>query len=128
MLGREWIHRPFLYYAIHQPADDEFLDRVKPLAEACLRSGVESTLQSPLHRQHGTWNVCRGAVVRTLMILAAVRSGRVELPERWREALDRGMEILRLWKAEAPDLEAAYGVLEKIRADTLLMSRDEWQR
>lgn len=115
---REWIYRPFLYYAIHQPHDDPHMEDVIPLAQECLRHCIDLVLTTPAHRQHGTWFVCRSAVTRILMFLAAARSGRFELPDGWIEALNRARRQLRHWKSEAPDLEAASQLVERLVAET----------
>ena len=115
---REWIHRPFLYYAIHQPHDDPHLREAIPLAQECLRHCVDLVLETPTHRQHGTWFVCRSSVTRILLFLAAARSGRFELPEGWIAAMNKARRNLQHWKSAAPDLEVASQLVERLVADT----------
>lgn len=110
---REWIHRPFLYYVIHQPADDPYLPLALPLAQRSLALCIEGQkLPYPYHRHHGTWLIGRAMLTRALMILAAARSGRLELPGDWTEAVEVAAKTLRWWEGEAPDFGSAADVLE----------------
>ncbi|TDZ34854.1 hypothetical protein C8035_v010256 [Colletotrichum spinosum] len=112
---REWIHRPFVYYVAHQPPDDPWIPRVKPLAQKCLDLSVELLLEAnPHHRHHGTWFMARAAMARALLVLAAVKSGRFRLPDRWRQAVDSATWALQRWYGEAPDLRRAASVLENL--------------
>ncbi|KAK7458600.1 vegetative cell wall protein gp1 [Colletotrichum acutatum] len=113
---REWIHRPFLYYVVHQPADDPWIPRVMPLAEKCLELSLELLLDAnPHHRHHGTWFMARAAMTRALLLLTAVKSGRFSrLPERWKQGVDAATWALQRWYGEAPDLRKAASVLEDL--------------
>ncbi|CAI0643986.1 unnamed protein product [Colletotrichum noveboracense] len=112
---REWIHRPFVYYVIHQPPEDPWIPRVLPLAEKGLEIAVELLLDAnPHHRHHGTWFMARAAMTRALLVLAAVKSGRFRLPDRWKHAVDSATWALQRWYGEAPDLRKAASVLEEL--------------
>ncbi|KAL0932441.1 fungal specific transcription factor domain-containing protein [Colletotrichum truncatum] len=112
---REWIHRPFVYYVIHQPSDDPWISRAMPLAEKCLEISVELLLDAnPHHRHHGTWFMARAAMTRALLLLAAVKSGKFRLPDRWKQAVDSATWALQRWYGEAPDLRRAASVLEDL--------------
>ncbi|KAH0431506.1 2og-fe oxygenase superfamily protein [Colletotrichum camelliae] len=112
---REWIHRPFVYYVIHQPPDDPWIPRVLPLAEKGLEIAVELLLDAnPHHRHHGTWFMARAAMTRALLVLAAAKSGRFRLPDRWKHAVDSATWALQRWYGEAPDLRKAASVLEEL--------------
>ncbi|KAH8891500.1 vegetative cell wall protein gp1 [Thozetella sp. PMI_491] len=114
--GREWIRRPFLYYMIHQPAGDPFLDRVRPLAEGCLGLCVKMMLDMVSHhRHHGTWYVIRTAAARAFIVLAAARSGRFQMPEGWMAAIDTAAKALERWAEEAPDFKQVAAILESLR-------------
>lgn len=116
---REWLHRPFLYYVIHQPPDDPDLPLALPLAQKSLDLCIEGQkLASSYHRHHGTWYMVRTMLTRALIILAAARSGRLVLPTGWREAVEAAKRILKWWEGEAPDLRWAAEVLESVVADT----------
>ncbi|OIW31477.1 hypothetical protein CONLIGDRAFT_659864 [Coniochaeta ligniaria NRRL 30616] len=116
---REWIHRPFLYYVIHQPADDPYLPVALPLAQRCLDLCVEGQkLPYAYHRHHGTWLIGRAMTTRAMMILAAARSGRLQLPGDWMEAVEVAVKTLRWWEGEAPDFRLVAEVLESVAAGT----------
>lgn len=114
---REWIHRPFLYYIIHQPPGDPYYTQALDLAQICLELCVEHLLQtSQHHRHHGTWYVARAAMARGLLIFAAAKSGKIRLPERSGEALAMARRTLEKWSTEAPDLKRALATWDKVEA------------
>lgn len=55
---------------------------------------------------------------RALIILAAARSGRLELPEGWRETVEAAGRMLRRWEGDAPDFGLAVEVLERVAMET----------
>lgn len=104
-----------MYYVIHQPPEDPWSPRVLPLAEKGLEIAVELLLDAnPHHRHHGTWFMARAAMTRALLVLAAVKSGRFRLPDRWKHAVDSATWALQRWYGEAPDLRKAASVLEEL--------------
>lgn len=114
---REWIHRPFLYYIIHQPPGDPYYTQALDLAQICLELCVEHLLQtSQHHRHHGTWYVARAAMARGLLIFAAAKSGKIRLPEGSKEALVMARRTLEKWSTEAPDLKRALATWDKVEA------------
>ncbi|KAJ2902733.1 hypothetical protein MKZ38_000159 [Zalerion maritima] len=114
---REWIHRPFLYYIIHQPAEDSNFAQALPLARKCLELCVEHLFRSAAHhRHHGTWYIARSSMSRALLLLGASRSAKIQLPESSRDAVDKARCTLELWCEEAPDLQWALEVLNNIYA------------
>lgn len=52
------------------------------------------------------------------MIMAAARSGRVEVGAEGRRAVEVSSEILRWWEGEAPDFRIAGEALGKVAAET----------
>ncbi|KAG5766325.1 hypothetical protein H9Q72_005628 [Fusarium xylarioides] len=112
---REWIHRPFLFYILHQPPEDEHYSRAIPLAQRCLESCVEHLFRTYGHnRHHGTWYIARSCVTKALILLAAAKSGRISLPSGWKEALEIARWTVNRWSGEAPDLQWAQRMLEDI--------------
>ena len=116
----EWICRPFLYYVIHQPADDPYMSGAMPLAEKCLDLIIQGQLHiQAYHRHHGTWYVARNSMTRALLLVAAARSGKIKLPERSKEIVDMARETLQWWSTEAPDLKWASDVLDAVLTSSL---------
>ncbi|CAH0058243.1 unnamed protein product [Clonostachys solani] len=112
---REWIHRPFLYYIIHRPPSDPIYDQVMPLAQKCLELCVQQMIRTfGNHRHHGTWYVSRVCIARALLLLAAARSGKISLPEDWKEALEIARGTVRRWCGEATDLRWAEAIFDDI--------------
>lgn len=115
MVYREWIHRPFLYYVVHQPLDDPFIAQATPLARKCVQLCVDTQLLiQPFHRHHGSWYVARNSMTRALLLLAAARSKKIEMPNGWEKALDHALHTLQYWAKEAPDLEKAASLLQQM--------------
>ncbi|KAI1038699.1 hypothetical protein LB503_007758 [Fusarium chuoi] len=112
---REWIHRPFLFYVLHQSPEDEHYGRAIPLAQRCLELCVEHLFRTYGHnRHHGTWYIARSCVTKALILLAAAKSGRIPPPSGWKEALEIARWTVNRWPGEAPDLEWAQRILENI--------------
>ncbi|OAK96920.1 hypothetical protein IQ06DRAFT_229637 [Phaeosphaeriaceae sp. SRC1lsM3a] len=122
IMCREWIHRPFLYYVIHQPREDLHMEQAFPLAEKCIQHCVDLIFRIPKHRQHGLWFVCRSTITRALLVVAAIRSERFQVSGRWTEALQTARQILHRYKHEAPDLEQAVAVLEPLICNAVVSS------
>jgi hypothetical protein len=55
-------------------------------------------------------------MTRALMLLAAARSKKIEMPESWEKALDDALQTLHYWAKEAADLEKAAALLEEMMA------------
>ncbi|KAL1846988.1 hypothetical protein VTK73DRAFT_165 [Phialemonium thermophilum] len=116
---REWIHRPFVYYVVHQPAYDPYVAQAMPLAKVGLQLCCDLLLQShPHHRHHGTWLATRSSATRALILIAAARSRKIALPDRWREAVEVALSMLRRWSSEAPDLEWAASVCDGLLSES----------
>ncbi|KAM5345649.1 hypothetical protein ACJ41O_011510 [Fusarium nematophilum] len=115
LTAREWIHRPFLFYVIHQPPEDPYYESAMPLARRCLELCVKHLFRTyGHHRHHGTWYIGRACMTRSLVLLAAEKSGRVDMPEGWRDALEIARWTMRRWSGEAPDLHWALAVLDGV--------------
>ncbi|KAI8672282.1 Zn(2)-C6 fungal-type domain-containing protein [Fusarium sp. Ph1] len=112
---REWIHRPLLFYVIHQNPSDPHYDEALPLAQKCLQLSVKHLFRIFGHnRHHGTWYIARSCITRALTLLAAAKSGRIPMPERWKDALEVARWTIHRWSTEAPDLQWAEHVLDNI--------------
>ncbi|KAH8675204.1 hypothetical protein BGZ61DRAFT_360721 [Ilyonectria robusta] len=118
LLYQEWIHRPFLYYVIHQDVDDPNISQAMPLAEKCLNLCVQWQLfVHPFHRHHGTWYIARNSITRASLLIAAARSKKLHLPDGWRNIVDSALQVVQYWEDEAPDLNKAAGILRNLIAD-----------
>ncbi|KAH7113704.1 vegetative cell wall protein gp1 [Dactylonectria estremocensis] len=112
---QEWIHRPFLYYVIHQEMEDPYISQAVPLAEKCLDLCVQHQLIVHLsHHHHGTWYVARSSITRAALLIAAARSKRIQLPDRWRDAIDSALQTIQYWEDKAPDLRRGGEVLRNL--------------
>ncbi|KAM0549946.1 hypothetical protein ACHAPJ_009193 [Fusarium lateritium] len=112
---REWIHRPFLFYILHQPPNDPHYEQAMPLAQKCLELCVKHLFRTyGHHRHHGTWYVARACVTRAFILLACAKSYRIPMPRGWKDALEIARWTIHRWAAEAPDLQWAETVLESI--------------
>ncbi|KAF9893075.1 hypothetical protein FE257_012486 [Aspergillus nanangensis] len=118
---REWIHRPFLYYVVHQPLDDPFVAEAIPLARECLALCVKQQLMIPPHLHHGTWFQARNSMTRALLLIAAAKCGKIELPGNWKQGLDHAFQTLRYWARNAPDLEKAADALQELMDDVVTL-------
>lgn len=115
---RELIHRPFLYLAIHESTTSSVRQTIDPYVQRCLDACVQNTLRgSHRHRHHGTWYQNRIIFGEALLILAAVKSRRVDVPPIWRDAVNNSISGLKFWELEAPDLQRARVILQMIVDD-----------
>lgn len=112
---RERIYRPFLYLAMHLPRTDPAQQTLTPYVQRCVSACLSFLNRgTPRHRHHGTWFENRGMVLKTLLLLAAARSGAVGLPGGWEEGVERCLAGLRFWEGEAPDLGVAREILSEL--------------
>jgi hypothetical protein len=115
---REKIHRPFIFLAIQHPAASPIQAVIEPYVTRCLDACVEKALKGCYrHRHHGTWYQNRKVFIDCLLILAAVKSRRVKIPQNWRLGVETCISGLRFWEREAPDLGKARLILQSILAD-----------
>ncbi|KAH6611694.1 hypothetical protein C7974DRAFT_407198 [Boeremia exigua] len=111
----ERIYRPFLYLAIHLPDGSPAQQLIGPHVEKCLEACLQHAARgSGRHRHHGTWYQNRSVFTKSLLLLAAVRSRRVNVPAGWRETVHQTTIGLRFWQKEAPDLGRAADILQKL--------------
>jgi hypothetical protein len=109
------LYRPFLYLAIHQSPSWPHHTVIIPYVEICLDGCIKGALQGvQRHRHHGTWYVNRIVFSCALMILAAVKSRRVDVPTTWQTAVHTAIAGLSFWEKEAPDLGKGRVILQTI--------------
>lgn len=118
---RERIYRPFLYLAITHSSDELIQQRLAPYVQKCIDACLAFLLRgTPRHRHHGTWYENRGMFLKSLLVIAAAKSGKVHLPTLWRESIDLCNAGFKFWESESPDLRESrvilQGLLESIHS------------
>jgi hypothetical protein len=112
---RERIWRPFLYIAIHGVLSDADKVLVTTSAMKCLNLSFDLLEGARLkHRHHGCWLTIRCMFTKVLLILAAAKSGRVEIRNDWQSRVRLFQDYLRYWEIEAPDLAAMRSALSEL--------------
>ena len=116
---QELIYRPFLYLVI----EAESLQGLSPIAlryaERCVNLELKQLyLMNTKHRHHGSWMACRQGFTRALLLVAAVRSERISIPEHCAETLWNSVTMLSYWEVEAPDLGVARRILSSLCEST----------
>lgn len=109
---RERIYRPFLYLAVSRRRRHDDLasqTAIAPYVQRCVDACLAFLLRgTPRHRHHGTWYENRSMFLKSLLVLAAVKSGCVYVPgDAWRHGIALCLAGLTFWEAEAPDLAEA---------------------
>jgi hypothetical protein len=113
---KSWIFRPFLFYAVHRGPDDIQQAIVKPLVDQAIVHNIRLIESSSIrHQHHGIWYTCRVSASAALAILAAVRSGHIQVPLGWEDSIQLAIETLVVWEPNAPgDLRKARTVLSDL--------------
>jgi Fungal Zn(2)-Cys(6) binuclear cluster domain len=113
--AQERLYRPFLYIAISRPYESVLRSEILQLAKRCVQICVSYCLKSyRRHRHHGTWYHTREMFRMSLLILAAVKSRRVEVPEDWQAAVNKAILILKYWEDEAADVKKSREIVQDI--------------
>lgn len=108
------LYRPFLFLATHDQEVIQRDPRVQVLAEKCLRNCFHiSSSVGIKHRHHGTYFVGRGLFSIGLIILATVKTGRLNVPSDWRRHMDHILAFLEYWELESPDLARGRAILQE---------------
>lgn len=114
----ERIYRPFLYLAIHLSPSDPAHQIITPYAKQCLEMCLKLARGgSHRHRHHGTWTQNRIIFNASIMILAAVKSRRLLIPDDWARVISFTITGLKFWEDEAPDLRKAREILMEMLVD-----------
>jgi hypothetical protein len=115
---RERIYRPFLYLAIHYPSTDLIQQTLAPYVQRCVEACMTFLLRgTPRHRHHGTWYENRSMFLKSLLLIAAVKSGHVCIPHLWRQGVDACIAGFRFWELESPDLRESRLILQNLLAE-----------
>ena len=114
---RECIWRPFLYVMIHTTPAASELPAIELYAQRCVELAIQHIDHlANKHRHHGTWYAARQLFTKGLVILAAVKSGKIKVPAGWENSMNLVISTLRYWEDEAPDLRMARQSLETLHA------------
>ncbi|KAA8642740.1 fungal specific transcription factor domain-containing protein [Aspergillus tanneri] len=131
---RLWLYQPFLYFGIHHPIgaghraggtqSSSFTNEELATISALVKSGLNCTVKilearCLRHRHHGIWFDLRALVTSSLIVIAAMRSGNLDVPGIDRRVglkdhFDGTLEALTYWEDEAPDIKKARRVLEDL--------------
>ncbi|KAK9241926.1 putative C6 transcription factor [Lipomyces tetrasporus] len=131
---RLWLYQPFLYFAIHHPIisgrglretrNSSFTGEELATISTLVKSGLNCTLKilearCLRHRHHGIWFDLRALVTSSLIVIAAVKSGNLDVPGidgrvGLKSHFDGTLEALTYWEDEAPDIKKARRILEDI--------------
>ncbi|QMW45584.1 hypothetical protein G4B11_009039 [Aspergillus flavus] len=128
---RLWLYQPFLYFVIHNPVDtgqearrtrsSSFTGEELATIAILVQSGMHCALKilearCLRHRHHGIWFDLRALVTSSLIVIAAIKSGNLDVP-----GIDSPMELkshfegtlqaLNYWEDEAPDIKKARCIL-----------------
>ncbi|KAJ5964423.1 uncharacterized protein N7479_004299 [Penicillium vulpinum] len=111
---QEWIHRPFLYYVIHQPTHDPYIRQAAPLARKCLEFGMDIQLKGQpnwgsIHIHERLWLELRGALTQGVLLIGAICSKKLDIPEGRNVTMSRTGS---LWARRCADLNAAVDVYD----------------
>jgi hypothetical protein len=112
---QELICRPFLYLVTHTEPSQQHSPTTLTYAERAVDLQIKLSRQFGIkHRHHGSWYACRQRFTHSLLLLAAVRSQRISLPEDTPDTLRMALDFLRYWESEAPDLVVARRILSSL--------------
>ena len=115
---REKLYRPFLYLAVHLSPADPKQQALAPYLHRCIEACLAFLHRgTPRHRHHGTWYENRGMFLKSLLLVAVAKSGRVQMPPSWRDGTDLCIAGLKFWEGEAPDLRIARDTLHLLLAE-----------
>lgn len=115
---RERIYRPFLYLCLYHPPTDPIQETLAPYVQRHVQACIKALLRgTPRHRHHGTWYENRGMFLKSLLLVAAVKSRKIHVADIWRECVQLCLAGFKFWEQEAPDLREARFVLESLLAE-----------
>ncbi|KAJ9137458.1 C6 transcription factor [Pleurostoma richardsiae] len=117
---REYLLRPFVYYALHQPLEAA---GIGPYVGALAQQGVDLCAEMiPRHAHHhrhgGTWFVVRQTWMCAVILLAcALRRGEARPPQNWPTLVKAALRTISRWKDDASDIQHMHAVLSRLFHD-----------
>lgn len=127
VLHRRYLHfsyllyHPMVYIVIHGSSDEPHFPTSITLARKCLTYSAE--IIGRHHEDHwrhgGLWFTLRTSFRAALSILAAIRSGIIDVPTDWQMLLQKVIKQHRSWENEATNIKWMRHILESLFQDTL---------
>lgn len=118
----EMMYWPFIVYAVNYDAVERNDATIpKPMMDSFVQKAlticverIEKNEEGFRYRHHGTWLMLRSCTRSAFVLLAAARIEKLTLllPERWRYAIEKVIEMLRYWRRESRDVEDRLRLVE----------------
>lgn len=119
----EMMYWPFIVAAVNPEPQERLNTMPRPTMESLVRKAlvvsverVEKNEQGFYYRHHGTWLMLRSCSRSAFILLAAARTEKLTLimPDGWRRAVEKVIEMLRFWRRESRDLEDRLRLIETL--------------
>ncbi|KIW61328.1 hypothetical protein, variant 2 [Exophiala xenobiotica] len=117
----EMMYWPFIVYAVNYDTPERTASISKAVMDSFVQKAlmvcverIEKNEQGFYYRHHGTWLMLRSCTRSAFVLLATARIERLTLllPERWRHAIEKVIEMLRFWRRESRDVEDRLRLVE----------------
>ena len=121
----EMMYWPFIVSAVNYDTPErtptisnETMDAFVHKALVVCVERIEKNEQGFFYRHHGTWLMLRSCTRSAFVLLAAARLEKLTLmmPDRWRQAVEKVVEMLRFWRRESRDVEDRLRLVETLLA------------
>jgi hypothetical protein len=114
----EMMYWPFIADAVNSESD-LLSPSTREFAQKALHVCVDRIHKNEpgfFYRHHGTWLMLRSCTRSGLVLLAASRSDRVRhlLPDGWKQAVGKIVDMLRFWRRESQDVEDRLRLVERM--------------
>lgn len=124
------LYYPFLYIAIHSAQDqipNSDISSPSPSVATELelaQKAIDISLHimrgfSIRHRHHGLWFSARQCIAAGLVVMAAVKHGKLRILDgwNWRAVVEMAIDDLKWWENESPDLRRGANLLREVMND-----------
>ncbi|KAK4946021.1 Zcf27p [Elasticomyces elasticus] len=119
----EMMYWPFIVVAVRYDKPEQTATITKAMLDSFIQKAlvvcvdrIEKNEQGFYYRHHGTWLMLRSCTRSAFVLLAAARLEKLTLlmPERWRLAVERVLDMLRFWRRESRDVEDRLRLIEAL--------------
>lgn len=120
-----WLYRPFLFYAIHHPAESPNWVVAQPFVDKAIATCLEGIILAPSpHRHHGTFFALRTSTANALCIIATARCPNLQghLDHSWSNQINVWARRMRYWQDECPGVREAIRIVDEEQNRTLITS------